>query len=72
MRSHRVLLSSLPIGTQFTINPPDTCPPDKFLMERVEDTPAGTLRAKYIISSHYQGETICKSKYSMVYPIYSN
>jgi hypothetical protein len=62
----------LPIGTRFTISPPEAHSPDKFLMERVEDTPAGTLRAKYIVSSQYQGETICKSKYSMVYPIYSN
>lgn len=72
MTSHKVLLSSVPIGTRFTINPPEMCPPSTFLMERVEDTPAGTLRAKYIVSSHYEGETICKSKYSMVYPIYPN
>ena len=69
MTTHKVLLSSLPVGTRFTINPPDMAPPSTFLMERVENSAAGTLRVKYIVSSHFEGETICASKHTRVYPI---
>lgn len=65
---YAVPLRSLPIGTRFTIVHPSVSNYSS-VMERVEDTPAGTPRAKYIGGKQYAGETVCMSKHLKVYTL---
>ena len=57
-------LSAIPVGGLYkTANHEKAC-----LMQRVENTPAGTLRVRYL-GGQFAGEVICKSKYSRVYSL---
>jgi len=57
-------LSSIPIGGLFKTSNLDAAG----LMQRVQNTDAGTLRARYL-EGQFAGEVICKSKYSRVYAL---
>jgi hypothetical protein len=63
-RKRRWPLSAIPIGGLFKISNLDKAG----LMQRVENTDAGTLRARYL-EGQFAGEIICKSKYSQVYAL---
>jgi hypothetical protein len=63
-RKRRWPLSAIPIGGLFKISNLDKAG----LMQRVQDTDAGTLRARYL-EGQFAGEIICKSKYSQVYAL---
>ena len=57
-------LSAIPIGTLFKTSDHEK----SLIMQRVEDTPVGTLRAR-LLEGQYAGEIICKSKNSRVYSL---
>ena len=57
-------LSAIPVGGLFKISNHDKAG----LMQRVDDTDAGTLRAR-LLEGQFAGELVCKSKHSRVYPL---
>ncbi len=57
-------LSAVPVGTLFKTSNHEK----SLIMQRVEDTQAGTLRAR-LLEGQYAGEIICKSKHSRVYSL---
>ena len=57
-------LSAVPVGALFKSAHHEKAG----LMQRVEDTEAGTLRAR-ILDGQFAGEVICKSKHSRVYAL---
>ena len=63
-RKLRWPLSAIPIGGLFKISNLDKAG----LMQRVENTDAGTLRARYL-EGQFAGELVCKSKHSRVYAL---
>jgi hypothetical protein len=63
-RKRRWPLSAIPIGGLFKISNLDKAG----LMQRVENTDAGTLRTRYL-EGQFAGEVICQSKYLKVYAL---
>jgi hypothetical protein len=63
-RKLRWFLSAIPVGGLFKSSNYEGA----LLMQRVEDTDAGTLRARYL-EGQFTGEVICKSKHSRVYAL---
>jgi hypothetical protein len=63
-RKLRWPLSAIPIGGLFKISNLDKAG----LMQRVENTDAGTLRTRYL-EGQFAGEVICQSKYLKVYAL---
>jgi hypothetical protein len=63
-RKLRWFLSAIPVGGLFKSSNYEGA----LLMQRVQDTDAGTLRARYL-EGQFTGEVICKSKHSRVYAL---
>lgn len=63
-RKLRWFLSAIPVGGLFKISNHDK----SGLMQRVDDTDAGTLRAR-LLEGQFAGELVCKSKHSRVYAL---
>ena len=63
-RKLRWFLSAIPVGGLFKSSNYEGA----LLMQRVQDTDAGTLRARYL-EGQFTDEIICKSKHSRVYAL---